>query len=121
MPHRENVVEIAEIGFVVFPVGSSCQGFLNNCFVLQFAVPKNVPSVEAHILFGGLEEFGNFELREPNCLPGHLQIEPRASVVRCVENEPAHVRVTLSITDVEMSLINKFSERVAFLRGLFRS
>ncbi|MOA36431.1 hypothetical protein D3C78_1579540 [compost metagenome] len=58
----QDQVEVVQLGPVSLAVRGSCQGFLDNCLLQKLPILENVLSVQGHVLLGGLEQLGNFQL-----------------------------------------------------------
>lgn len=68
----------------------NCQGFLDSCGGVQFAVLEDVLQVQRDVLLRGIEELGHFQLREPDGLLLRPQLDLGSTVVRGVENQVGH-------------------------------
>lgn len=89
----QNEIEAVELDRTLdFPLSLNlnCQGFLDSCLGPQLPVFKDVFGVEGDVLFGGLEQLGDFKLGQPDGLAVDAQVEPGAAVVRGVQDEFAH-------------------------------
>ncbi|MGE0150897.1 MAG: hypothetical protein AB7R87_26390 [Parvibaculaceae bacterium] len=59
------------LSFIAFSIRGSCQVFLDYCPLVLLSIVQDVPDMQADILFGGLEQFRQLRLREPDAaVPG---------------------------------------------------
>src|SRR6218665_4060167 len=75
---------------VVLAIGGRCAGFLLLSILGSLSPSHNFFCVEVDILLGGLEQFSDFQLAQPDAIGFHPEVDSGSAILGGVHDQTAH-------------------------------